>query len=155
MNLNLATIADITRQFVDAYKRKLMDANKKASGELISGIDQLVEFDGRYVIVSLRMPEQWKYVEYGRNPGKFPPVDAIKRWISVKPILPRPVNGKVPTPDQLAFLIGRKIARDGIPAGNYLNDTITEFKLIDKLKKELSEQIYGEISTQFLLDDNL
>jgi hypothetical protein len=65
----------------------------------------------------LHLAEYWKFVEGGRKPGTFPPVDAIRKWIEVKPIVPRPdKNGRLPTIEQLSFLIGRKIATQGIPA---------------------------------------
>jgi hypothetical protein len=44
------------------------------------------------------LPEYWKYVEDGRKSGKYPPLETIKKWIEVKPVLPRPLaNGKLPT----------------------------------------------------------
>jgi hypothetical protein len=41
------------------------------------------------------------YLDQGRGPGKFPPVDAIDNWVANKPV-------EIP-----AFLVGRKIAREG------------------------------------------
>ena len=39
------------------------------------------------------------------------PKEAILQWIKIKPVIPRPdENGKIPTPEQLAFLIGRAMA---------------------------------------------
>jgi hypothetical protein len=46
-------------------------------------------------------------LEDGRKPGKMPPLDEIKKWISVKP-----VSSDIPT-NSLAYLIGRKMAREG------------------------------------------
>lgn len=45
----------------------------------------------------------------GREPGKFPPIKAIRQWILEKPIH---FVGKIKL-SSLAFLIARKIANDG------------------------------------------
>lgn len=51
---------------------------------------------------------------YGRKPGKFPNLLAIEQWIEAKGIVPRPdQNGKSISTKSLAYLIGRKIAREG------------------------------------------
>ena len=48
----------------------------------------------------------------------------------VKPVLPTPTkNGKLPTIDQLTFLISRKIAREGIEPRMFLTNTIEELDL--------------------------
>lgn len=53
-------------------------------------------------------------LEYGRKPGKFPNLAAIKQWIQDKGIVPHPdAKGRTPSTDSLAFLIGRKIASSG------------------------------------------
>lgn len=47
----------------------------------------------------------------GRRPGSFPPVDAIKKWIVDKGIVNN-IKGNISV-SSLAFLIARKIAREG------------------------------------------
>lgn len=65
---------------------------------------------------------------YGtKGPRKFPPPDAIKGWILKNNINPRAnANGKLPSIDQLAFLIGRKISREGTPPHSYYSDAVNE-----------------------------
>ena len=77
--------------------------------------------------------DYWKWAEYGRKPGKFPPIEKIKEWIKVKPILPRPTDGKLPTENQLAFLIARKIATKGTKGSGVYAKTVKEFDLTGKL----------------------
>jgi len=50
-------------------------------------------------------------LETGRKSGKFPPIDAIKKWIEDKGIASR-IQGEISI-SSLAFLIARKIAREG------------------------------------------
>lgn len=77
-----------------------------------------VERDGYLVVFDL--PSYWKYIEHGlapsgryNNPG-WKAYPAIRRWIDVKPVIPRPGrNGRIPSPDSLAYLITRKIVNKG------------------------------------------
>lgn len=111
------------------YQDKLIIDNKIATGELLNSIDYIIQKDERSIEVSLRMEDYWKYVEDGRQAGKFPPIDKIRDWIRIKPILPKEgKDGKLPTEKQLAFLISRKIALEGIEAGHQLRDTISDLK---------------------------
>jgi hypothetical protein len=51
---------------------------------------------------------------FGRRAGSFPNLTGIKRWIAVRGIVPHPDrNGKAVSTDSLAYLIGRKIQREG------------------------------------------
>ena len=53
-------------------------------------------------------------LEYGRRPGKFPPLLAIRQWIESRGIVPHPdARGRAVSVNTLAFLIGRKIATAG------------------------------------------
>lgn len=110
----------------NTYKRSLIRDGKQASGNLVNSIKPLtIEYANSKMSASISVADYWKYVEKGRKPGKFPPVDAILSWIRIKPVLPRPMNGlKAPSENQLAFLIGRKIARDGIKAGNQFEESL-------------------------------
>lgn len=127
-----------------AYKSKLKDSI--ASGQLYNFTHDVEVNNNTYTIV-FNLPEYWKYVEDGRKSGKYPPLEAIKQWINIKPILPRPLaNGKLPTTNQLAFLIGRKIATKGIPAKNYLKDTLKENNtLIESTLASISANIINQI----------
>lgn len=46
-------------------------------------------------------------IEYGRKPGKFPPVDVIKKWVI------RVLQVPDEEVDSVAFLVGRSIAKHG------------------------------------------
>lgn len=114
-----------TRDFVEIYKQLLMRDDKKASGNLVNSIKQLqIEFSGNKMSGVISLANYWKYVEYGRRAGKFPPPNKILKWIEIKPVLPRPVNGIKPTNKQMAFLISRKIAREGIKPGNQFEEAL-------------------------------
>lgn len=69
-------------------------------------------------------------------------------WISVKPIIPRPdSDGRIPTPKQLSFLIGRKIMEEGIEPFPALQTTKEELDKIyhEKLSAALGHDVSNYI----------
>lgn len=145
-SLDLNTIKEITNLFAAALKDKLEENGSNATHQLSNSIKDIVKFDGKYLTVSIQLEEYYKYVENGRKAGKFPPVDAIKKWITIKPVIPRGKNGKVPTENQLSYLIGRKIAREGTRANPFLEPTIRDFKLVDKIYAAVNSMLTNEIN---------
>lgn len=108
------------------YQDNLIRDGKIASGKLLNSVEYEVRFDERAIWLQLRLEDYYKWVENGRQPGKFPPPDKILEWIRIKPIIPDNRTGKLPTEQQLAFLIGRKIAEEGIEPGNQLHQAIDD-----------------------------
>ena len=151
-SLNFANLEKAIGSFVDefikVYRGLLIRDGKKATGNLISSLKPVsVDFEGKGYVGSISLASYWKYVEYGRRPGKFPPPDKILEWVKVKPVLPRPINGIKPTEKQLAFLISRKIARDGIEAGNQFSEALDiawsrkSIEISQAIEKDLQEKI--------------
>jgi hypothetical protein len=136
--LELTTIKKITDDFVVELKNKLTANKTNASGTLSNSLKGIVKQNGKYIVISIQLEDYWQFVENGRKAGKYPPLSAIKKWISVKPILPRPLkSGKLPTANQLEFLIARKISKVGIKPKPFLKPTITDFDLINKVYNEV------------------
>lgn len=141
-------INDFVSDFVETYKGLLIRDNKKATGDLIRSIKPIeIQFETNSYSGSISLAHYWKYVEYGRRPGKFPPPNKILDWIKIKPVIPRPVNGIKPTEKQLAFLISRKIARDGIEAGNQFKEALdlTWTKNKNKISDAISIDLQSNI----------
>ena len=141
-------LAEYTEQLATLYKSNLKAEGKYASGTLINSVQGLYTRDGNTFTVSLRLENYWKYVEYGRKPGKFPPPNAIRRWVEIKPVIPRPMaNGKLPTINQLTYLISRKIAEEGITPTYALRNTseaLTDAfrqRIIDALTADLNNAV--------------
>lgn len=118
---------DFIKDVAETYRGLLLRDGKNATGELISSIRPMTPelVDGTFQC-SLSLAPHWKYVENGRRPGKFPPIDNILDWVKAKPQLARPnrLDRKEITPKQLAFLVARKIATSGIQPGNQLEEAI-------------------------------
>lgn len=118
---------DFTKDVAETYRGLLLRDGKNATGELISSIKPMTSelVDGTFQC-SLSLAPHWKYVENGRRPGRFPPIDNILEWVKAKPQLARPnrLDRKEITPKQLAFLVARKIATKGIQPGNQLEEAM-------------------------------
>ena len=137
----------IVNNCVEQYKANLTKADARASGKLIDSIKGSINYDGKYVTVDISLQDYWKYVEYGRRPGKFPPVDKIREWIKVKPVLPRPMaNGKLPTENQLAFLISHSIAEKGIKPRPILKETLNAFQLEQRIYNQIISMLQETIN---------
>lgn len=141
-------LQDYAKDASEIYKYQISLGGKNASRKLIDSVNsRVVVGDSAYDVV-LNLQEYWKYVESGRAPGKFPPVGAIINWINVKPIIPRPdANGKIPSPKQLAFLIGRKIEQEGIEPFPALETTKEE---LDKIYHQKLSAALGHDVTNYI-----
>ena len=151
--MELTTIQNIINEFSDTLKSVISSNGSNASGTLSKSITGIVKMNDKYLTVSISLEDYWKYIEYGTNPH-FPPVDKIREWVRVKPVLPRPLaSGKLPTENQLAFLIGRKISKFGTKPKPFLNNTKEEFDLVGKvynatlelITKQLEQEINEEL----------
>lgn len=126
------------------YQDNLIRNNRIASGDLLNNIEyEITRGDFTYTIY-VKMRDYWYYVENGRKAGKMPPIQNILDWVKIKPVLPRPNSkGKLPTPQQLAFLIARKIGELGTEGTHDLRkatDTIWN-TFEDRLYEAIDEDI--------------
>ena len=104
----------------------LVEADRLASENLINSVETQVETDQGTYLVTITLADYWKYVEDDTKPH-WPPVSAILEWIRVKPVIPRPDSrDRIPKPEQLAYLIGRKISREGTEGSHDLALSATE-----------------------------
>ena len=131
------------------YQDNLIRNDRIASGDLLNNIEyEVTRGDFTYTIY-VKMKDYWYFVENGRKAGKMPPIDNILKWITVKPVLPRPnAEGKLPTPQQLAFLIARKIGEEGTEGTQDLRkatDTIW-----DTFEDRLYEAIDEDVDAAFI-----
>lgn len=114
---------DYAVEFRNALQDSYIEDDRLASGELINSCEYIIEKDNISISVSIQIADYYKYIESGTKPH-WPPVDAMLNYVKVKPILPRPDSrGKLPTPEQLAYLIGRKISQVGTEGTNNFHKT--------------------------------
>lgn len=144
LQLALGQLAeDVKAGYVD----QLAKHDRHASGNLMSTVRAEVEVNGTRYAAVLYLQDYWKYVEEGIEPH-WPPRQAILDWIKIKPVIPRPDDkGRIPTPKQLAFLISRKISREGTEGSHDLQTAedavipMWEERLLDALQRDTLEYI--------------
>ena len=142
-----SSIIQICQQIADIYKNKMQDAGYDPQGELMRFTWE-TEYKGNIFALYFVLPDYWYYAENGRKPGRFPPPDAILKWIQFKRLVPTSRNGKVPTTKQLVFLISRKIATEGTKGKPLLQQTIDEAYngLVDRLAEALANELEKDIA---------
>lgn len=130
-----SVLEEYAQGVVDQYKQNHIDNGRPASGKLLDSVRYEIVQNGQAWEVQLSLQDYWKYIEYGTKPH-FPPVNKILEWIKIKPVIPRPFdNGKIPTQEQLAFLISRKISEVGTQGSEDLEEALLDvnYKFKDKL----------------------
>lgn len=95
----------------EALKNELIakydELGMRASGRWAESLSVSVSQNGAEIL----QEAYGEQLENGRKPGKQPPSEAIEQWIKDKGIATRLENGM--TISSLAFLIARKIGREG------------------------------------------
>lgn len=126
------------------YQDRLILHDRIASGKLLNSVDNVrVDFDGTTYEVKLDLAEYWRYVEMDTEPH-WPPPGALLKWISYKISMPRPMkNGKLPTPEQLDFLIRRKIAVFGTEGIPDLTDSVQDMNTA--FQKRIAEALAADM----------
>lgn len=126
---------------VEDLKAKHIELGMKASGNWINTLEPTVK-GLKGIIYGAPYTEQ---LVNGRAPGKFPPIGAIASWIIDKGIAS--LNDKISV-SSLAFLIARKIAREGT---NYFKQGGTD--LIEAvITPERIQSIIDKV-TEFYISD--
>lgn len=149
----LSTLDEYSQRAEELYKRKLTDKGINASYKLLNSVETVVRRNDDTFTVTINLEPYWYYVENGRKAGKFPPLSKILDWIRIKPVIPySDSRGRLPTEEQLAFLIARKISRDGTEPKRVLAETVEELNryYLPKLQQALDRdfnRFYYEIDT--------
>jgi hypothetical protein len=151
----------LIRDLLDTYKQNITEANAIAHGDLVNAATYetnqwTLRWKGETLALVLFLPNYWRWIEQGRPPtqqsegGVLYP--AILDWIRVKHIVPRPdtKTNKVPTPERLAYMITRKIHREGYFSPDHqgkhlLQNAIDQVDLIENFKNALVDQFNREI----------
>lgn len=130
------------------YVNKLVkNGHPTQENTLASTVTSEVIVKGTTYEVVLNLQDYWKYVEEGTRPH-WPPISAIAHWVQIKPVIPRPdEKGNIPSQQSLAFLISRKIAREGTQGTHDLKET-TDALLgyyEDLIKEALERDVFDYI----------
>ena len=137
----------VLREYIErvraAYRENLRGSGHYTmdASTLLNNIDvEVVNDTAGSLRASLRLADYWKYIEYGTKPH-WPPAGALLDWIRLKPILPKPDgNGRIPKPEQLDYLIRRKIATEGTQGTHDLE------KAVDAINEHYLEAISDAVA---------
>jgi len=162
-----AVVNDMAKRFVELMqsdyrlKRKVGKnyTNAVASGTLEKSLKYRLQIKGQNINISIyakgKASQYFLARENGRKAGKQPPIDAILDWMRIKPIKLRDKqSGKFQKPTealkrQVAFLIARKIGKEGIKgwhAFDYAMDNIWDeykAKITDAYGKDFGASLEG------------
>lgn len=135
------------------YKDTLNNEGITASGKLVNSVKTVFSQNGSLFEVSLSLEDYWKSIEYGRPPTKNSGNGELRRaileWITVKPVIKRPYNGKLPTDEQLAYLISRKIHTLGYEGRQPLQRTIDELRA--DIIRDITEAVQKDLNKDVLV----
>ena len=144
-------IRNICQQIAQIYRDKMSNAGYDQNGELMK-FTWVTEYNGNLFELYFNLPDYFPFAENGRRPGKFPPPNAILKWVQFKRLVPRPGrDGKVPSTNQLVYLISRKIATKGTEGKHLFEKTLDDpnlDKLADNLVELITEQFEKEIEKE-------
>lgn len=152
LNELLQVLMDLANEIRESYKQHLVESGHYTTtyALLDSVKTQVINNDTGYEI-TMTLNDYWKWVENDTKPH-FPPVDKIREWIQIKPIIPRPNElGRIPTENQLAYLIGRKISKVGTTGTHDLERTKDEIipKYRDRIAMALGHDMEKYIRKVF------
>lgn len=125
--------------------------NKLDTGNLYNATDVYFEIEGngnQVIVVDFAPYTYWYYVEYGRKPGKYPPLSAMLSWVQSKPALTSPELSL----KQRAFLAGRSIAEYGIYPTSFIMNGFKEAQ--DKVEYYLGEYA-KEYLTNYMINNKI
>ena len=100
---------------------------KKKTGNLYNSIN--VSFDPETNRIKVNMLEYWKYVNDGRKPGQYVPLEPLVKWIKTKG-LNRDAKGrykKIGSYRGLASILSKSIQKFGIQPTNFYDDSFDVF----------------------------
>lgn len=129
------------------------------SEELKNSIGFQLELKGEVYSFQLNLADYYYWVDHGRAAGKAPPIQpaVIGNWIKARGIKFQPKTlpkrhrknyntsrAEEKAQKSLAFLIGRKIARQGTKGNNFYSRVMTP-ELIDRLKNDLQQAFRNDV----------
>jgi len=133
------------------------EQNKIASGEIINELNVYWAegfFEGVPELV-VEMPLYYYFIEQGRKPGRYPPLDKIRKWSLTKANIPRfrDKRGRFISNDRRTFLMARSIARYGTGPYPFLDVALENAlpKIVDNLGDAAATYLQTAINENRLL----
>ena len=107
---------------------------KVASGSLINSINYRLQDTANGINVILLANDYLKYVDQGRKPGTYPPIQAIKKWAAIKGL-----------PQQAAWAIRTNIFKFGIKPTRVIDKTVRAIELSRNVNRIYEQRMVDNI----------
>jgi hypothetical protein len=134
----------LAKDFIKRYD----ELGMRASGRWADGVETVIEDKSPTFRAKVLGLEYSRQLVNGQAPGRFHPIGAIQQWIKDKGIR------SDLKPESLAFLIARKIAREGTkyyPKGTDLIDSVYTDERIQQIINKVGE-VNLQIFTNFAIE---
>lgn len=116
----------------------VLESNDKiASGRLIKSIKHEYQLDIDDIKLLIKSEDYLTYVDSGRKPGKFVPVNALREWLKFKGI-----------DEKALYPINYKIFKFGIKPLNFMKSIEEKYSKPDKFGGVIKE--YNKIIAEYL-----
>jgi hypothetical protein len=130
------------RDYVKILTRELLRAGKDASGQLIRSINYKIVEDAEIIRMVILAEKYLEFVDKGRKPGTYPPIEPLLRWARVKGL-----------PQGVAYAAQKNIFKFGIKPTNVLRraqlriETFREYQaryergVVDAIVKSIKKDV--------------
>jgi len=119
---------------------------KVASGSLVNSINYRLQETANGINLVLLANDYLKWVDRGRKPGTYPPIQAIQRWVAIKGI-----------PKQAAWAIRQNIYKFGIKPTRVIAKTRFELetnrKYAQKYERMMVDTLTKNIEKNWLITE--
>ncbi len=146
--------AQITGEMKAIVQRGYLGRPAVASGNLLRSIDYDVYVDNGVWTLAIEYADYGKWVDQGRNPGKFPPKKDIERWVKLKG-LPYsavwPIMMKIKKAGFYSSRMGKATSKSTgqtmalytRPKGLHFTDPLAKNLDLQKIMKDFEGLVYG------------
>jgi len=141
MDIEINKILQWTVTKVMAFNQSIKNdlAQKNINNKGIASDSLAVTIDGKSV--KSKGIFYLEFLNTGRGPGKFPPVDAMKDYVETKPVSMTDSMGKEMSTNTKAYLVGKGIAERGTKVYRTQSLGIQVENKIINLKKEIKKEL--------------
>jgi len=135
---------------VSRLSQGLKESNSDASGDLGASIAFTIKKASYGLDLNIDMLDYWQYVDEGRKPGKPAPVNKILEWLketNVRDKIRGGQNDASFTDSQaqsLAFLISRKIGREGTKGTDFATNVFNSSLITKELPDIVADAVFED-----------
>lgn len=142
---------------VTRLRQGMEENNSDASGDLGASIGLNIKNTQKGIDLNIEMLDYWGAVDKGRKAGKRPPTSKILEWLSIQNVRDKIRFGQSDAAftdseaQSLAFLISRKIGREGTKGTNFATNVFESSLIKNDLPKVIEDAVFEDANA--LIDE--